>query len=176
METIKEKLRKIKALAERGVDGEAKAAQFQLEKLLAKYNLTIEDIFDNTLKPRKFKVGRSEKKIFIHTLAANIGDRYKNVFYYKGNLSEVFIELTDQEYIDFEQQFSFHKKQFKREMKKAIDQLHKAYCYKHDLFNKDSQPKECDESEMSLDEYLSIMGLANKLENVTFRKQLSSQF
>jgi hypothetical protein len=168
METIKEKLRKIKALADKGIDGEARSAQYQFERLLSKYNLTIEDIFDNTLKERKFKVGKSEERIFIHTLATNIGDRYKNVFIYKGKPSEKYIELTDQEYIDFEQQFSFHRKQLKKELKKSNNELFNAYCFKHRLYNKEAKV----ESEMTLDEYLSIIGYTKKMEDVTFRKQL----
>lgn len=173
METIKEKLRKIKALADKGIDFEAKAAQFQLEKLLSKYNLSIEDIFDETKKPRMFKVRNLEKRLFIQNVAAVIGNRWREIYYYNGKPSEKYIEMTDQEFVDFEQQFSFHRKQLKKECKKAFDELIKAYCYKHDLFNKDISKDDRQESIMSLDDYFSILQVVEKLENVTFRKQLS---
>lgn len=174
METIKDKLRKIKALADRGVDGEAKAAQTQLEKLLAKYNLIIEDIFDKTLQPRMFKVASDEKQLFAQILSSNIGDRYREAFSYRGKPSEVYIQITDSEYVDIEQQFTFHKKQIKKEIKKAIDKLKHAYIIKHDIFNKDKQPVSRSESGMNIEEYYEIMGIVNKLEDVTFRKQLKS--
>lgn len=174
METIKDRLRKIKALADRGIDGEAIAAQAQLEKLLSKYNLRIQDIFNESLKIRQFKVSRNERHLFAQVLGANIGDRYKQAYCLRFKPSVMHIELTDAEYVDFEQQFSFFTKQFKKELKKAQDQLLYAFCYKHDLFNKDKEAVPEDKSPINLDEYLEIIAAAKRLENVTFRKQLTA--
>ena len=44
MDSIIEKARKILALAEHGVEGEAKAAKLALNSLLKKHGLTIEDL------------------------------------------------------------------------------------------------------------------------------------
>lgn len=176
MESIKDKLRKIKALADHGVAGEAKAAQYQLEKLLAKYNMCIEDIFDDTLKQRKFKVPKGQDQLFFQTLSSVIGNRFKECYYYKGKPSEQYIKLTDIEYIDIEQMFSFHSKQVKKELKKTVENLYTAYYYKHDLFNKDKQAVEVDsdDSSMSYEEYIEIMAMKDRLQDVTFRKQLNS--
>ena len=50
-----EKLRKIKALADNGVSGEAIAAQEALDRLLKEYGLTLEDISDEQRKDYDFK-------------------------------------------------------------------------------------------------------------------------
>lgn len=44
MDSIIEKARKVLALVEQGVEGEAQAAKFALEALLKKHGLTIEDL------------------------------------------------------------------------------------------------------------------------------------
>ena len=65
MNNIQEKLKKIKALAERGVDGEKEQAQVLYDKLLAKYEISPETI-DNTeeIKMIWFKYhGELEKKL-----------------------------------------------------------------------------------------------------------------
>lgn len=171
METIKEKLRKIMALADRGDAGEAIAAQHRLNVLLSKYNLTTEDLFDESLKKRKFKVKRDEWVIFIQVVASIVGGRYKDMWCVRGKRSEVHIELTDSEYIDVAQQVEFHCKQYKRELTKSVQALQTAYVHKHNLFSKD--PSESSgENKISHTEYLELISMINRLEDVTFRKQL----
>lgn len=133
MESIKDKLRKIKALADAGVAGEAKAAQYQLEKLLSKHNISIDELFDDTMKERKFKVS-SDKVIYLQVLSSIIGNRAKEAYYFKGRPSEQYVKLTDIEYIDVKNQFDFHRKQLAKEKKKAIKQLEIAYVHKHHLY------------------------------------------
>ena len=64
-EKIIDKLKKIQALAERGFAGEATAAKYQLEKLMSKYGLTIDDIMDVKKTERTFKVPRAMNQLFI---------------------------------------------------------------------------------------------------------------
>lgn len=171
METIKEKLRKIMALADRGDAGEAIAAQHRLNVLLSKYNLTTEDLFDESLKKRKFKVRRDEWVIFVQVLASIIGVRYKDMWYMRGKRSEVYIELTDGEYVDVAQQVEFYCKQYKKELTKSVQALQTAYVHKHNLFNKDSS-ESSSVNRISRAEYLELIGMISRLENVTYRKQL----
>lgn len=172
MESIKDKLRKIKALADKGVAGEATAAQAQLEKLLVKYNMRIEDIFDDTMKERRFKISKDNEQLFMQILLSIIGNRAKETWHYKGQRPVKYINLTDAEFIDVSQQVDFHKKQIAKERKKALETLEYAYVHKHNLFNieKSDTPSE---SKITLKEYLDIMAMKDRLENVTFRKQLN---
>lgn len=172
MEQIIEKLKKIKSLADRGVAGEAIAAQQQLEKLLAKHNLTIDDLFNEERKDRMFKVKTADEMIFIQVALSIIGNRAKTIWHYKGDRTNKYLELTDVEFIDISSMFDFHKKQLEKEKKKAIQTLETAYVYKHDLFNCDKSDTPS-ESKMTIEEYCEIMAMKNRLEDVTFRKQLS---
>lgn len=172
MDNIIEKLKKIKELAERGDAGEAIAAQEQLEKLIAKYHIKIEDLFDDTLKPRSFKVKRDENVIFTQVALSVIGNRAKKAYYYRDKPSVTYLELTDVEYIDITNLFDFHKKQLQKEKEKAVKTLLVAYVHKHDLFNIDSDDKP-KESKMTFEEYLDIMAVKDRLEDVSFHKQLN---
>ena len=129
MDNIKEKLKKIKELADKGVDGEAIAAQAQLEKLLEKHGLTIEDLFTEKKTERGFKVKNEELTIFVQVLCSIVGNRIKETYNYKGKKSVIYLELTDIEYIDVSQQYEFHKNQLAKEKKKTLKDLEIAYVY-----------------------------------------------
>jgi 3'-phosphoadenosine 5'-phosphosulfate sulfotransferase len=61
MELIIEKLKKIKELSERGINGEAKAVKAALEKLLAKYSLTVESLSSETKTSCCFKARKDNE-------------------------------------------------------------------------------------------------------------------
>ena len=59
-ESIKNKLKKLLALAEKGVQGEADNARRLLEKLCKEYSVSIEELLDeNQLKRYCFDIGRN---------------------------------------------------------------------------------------------------------------------
>lgn len=59
-ESIKNKLKKLLALAERGVQGEADNARKLLEKLCKEYGVSMEELLDeNQLKRYYFDIGRN---------------------------------------------------------------------------------------------------------------------
>lgn len=64
-ETIKSKLRKLQALAERGYKGEAEAAKRMLDKLCKQYGVSLDEVLDREKKSRyRFNVGRA--KIYLN--------------------------------------------------------------------------------------------------------------
>lgn len=173
METIKNKLLKIKELADRGIDGEKIAAQHRLEELLVKYNMTIEDIFNESTKERMFQVSPAQRGLFVQFASSIIGDRYKKLYSYKYKPSKIYIELTDQEFIDFDQRWQWHTKQYVKEMKKQIEIFKMAYYHKHGLFNKDANTDNDEKNNITLEEYFAIISISRKMQDVTFRKQLA---
>ena len=67
-ESIKNKLKKLLALAERGVQGEAENARRLLEKLCKEYGISIEELLDeNQVKYYRFNIGRNAiyKDLFV---------------------------------------------------------------------------------------------------------------
>lgn len=56
LEKIKELLKKVQALAERGIEGEKEAAKGKLKILLAKYNVSLSEIIKNRKTKREFSL------------------------------------------------------------------------------------------------------------------------
>ena len=67
-ESIKNKLKKLLALAERGMQGEAENARRLLEKLCKEYGVSMDELLDeNQVKYHFFEVGRN--KIYLDLFA-----------------------------------------------------------------------------------------------------------
>ncbi len=173
MESIKDKLRKIKALADKGFYGEAQNAKRILNNLLDKYSLTIDDLMEDEKKLRKFKVERVMYIVFNHIVANVIGEeRTSKMYWFKNKPSVQYIELTDYEYAEIHNLFDFHKRQYKKEYKKQIDIIITAYIHKHNLTLKAS-PDDKDRKEMSMDEFLDILSAIRRMEDNYYVKQLT---
>jgi replicative DNA helicase len=80
VELIIEKLKKIKELSERGINGEAKAAK-AVEKLLAKYNLTVESLSSETKIKCCFKARKDNEHAVLFMCVLKIsGQEGKKVY------------------------------------------------------------------------------------------------
>lgn len=178
IELIKDKLLKLKNLAERGCQGEAIAAQRALANMLNKYGLTLDDIYDDKLDWYWIKTGRSKdvKDILFQCyfqVVDKCNGKYKEVKQY----SEIGFELTSAQYADLMSLFDFHSKQFKKERRKLLKNLCRAYISKHEIWNKTDEPddeeKPKKEKPVDLDELRSILLLVNSFEDVTYHKQLT---
>jgi hypothetical protein len=75
-EGIIEKLHKIKALADKGVQGEATAAKAMLDKLLAQHGLTMEDLGDTLLHSVDLEVGTKDEWTLFVSVVAYVIDTY----------------------------------------------------------------------------------------------------
>jgi len=176
MEQIIDRLKKIKTLADRGESGEAIAAKHQLDKLLEKYDVSIEQLMCEERSTRKFKVQARHEQLFYQVCLFVAGNKAKNMWHYKGKRSGKYVDLTDSEYIDIEQLFEFHKKQFDKERKKLLKSLEVAYPSKHRLFNCDKNESDTKGKKMSHEEYLEILRMINLLDDVTFFRKLPTSF
>ena len=73
-ESVLEKLKKIARLAEQGYKGEAETARRLLEKQLAEYGLTIEDILDDAKQTREFRYSnKQEFRLFMAVIVHHFG-------------------------------------------------------------------------------------------------------
>jgi len=131
MESIIEKLNKIKILSEKGIDGEAQAAKIALQKLLNRYCLTFEDLNDHVKKMRSFAAKEdNDQSIFIMCCYKILGgERLKSIYGNKSNPGKLYIELTDYEYADLSEFYAFHKCNFRKEFKQMKADFKKAYQF-----------------------------------------------
>jgi len=172
METVKDKLLKIKALADKGYAGEARNAKLLLDKMLDKYNLTLDDLMCVELKKRGFKVPFNKMVLFFHIVYSVIGKRANNIVYYGNKKTEQFVKLTDLEYIEIESMINFHFKQFDKELKKQHKAIISAYIIKQSLAVSNDVMDEDDRPKMSMEEMLAIRNAINGLDDVYYRKQI----
>jgi hypothetical protein len=172
MESIVEKIKKIQALAERGVSGEAKAAKAALEKLLKKYNLTLEDLSRETVKKRCFVAKNdNEKAVLIMCGFKIVGEeRVTKLYSYKGRPNSCYLDLNDYEFIELSQLFDFHKKNINNEFEKVRTDFQRGYQYKHKLY---SSSKTANEAKVTKEDVMRILRYASEMKDVEFYKAIA---
>ncbi len=94
-ESIKSKLLKLQALAEKGYKGEAETAKIMLDKLCKQYGVSLEEVLNREEKKYcLFNVGRAKVylSLFMQCYANVTGERELN--YIKESNSEIGVKLT----------------------------------------------------------------------------------
>lgn len=123
MDRIIDKLKKLLALAERGERGEADNARRLLEAELRRHGLTLEDICDDNKKKRIFKYNSNEERTLLIQVLVNYLGSKSDAFCdstYNKYQKEVYIALSDIEYIDISNMYDFFKAQFRKERKRLL--------------------------------------------------------
>lgn len=172
METIKDKLIKIKALADRGCAGEARNAKLLLVKLLDKYNMTFDDLSDAELKRRRFNVPKNKMVLFYHIVYTVIGKRAEDIYYYGKTTTVQYANVTDFEYLEISSMVNFHFRQLDKELQKQQKTITGAYIYKHRLTVKAEDSDE--RAERSDKELLAMLNAISSLDDVYYRKQIKN--
>jgi len=168
MELIIEKLKKIKALAEQGYEGEAQAAKLALEKLLKMHGLTLADLNDSVKKERCFLAKSENDKAALIMCCYKIA-KFNSVYGYKSEPNNYFIELTDYEFAELSVLYDFHKRNIQKEFKQFTKDFQSAYQYKHNLF---SSEKIEGGRKTTAEEIIKIQKFASEMQDVVFYKQL----
>lgn len=176
MDRIIDKLKKLLALAERGEQGEAENARRLLEAELRKHGLTFDDIREENKRTRMFKYNSNEERtLLIQVLVNYLGSKSDafNKSTYNKYKKQVYIDLTDMEYIDISNMYDFFKAQFRKEQKRLLHDMIQAFVQKHRLFDSTPSERPDDDREIDWDELKRILALSSTMEDVTFRKQLT---
>jgi len=133
-EALMRRIGKIKALAERGVDGEQVAAQAMLKNILARHNLTMADIEDE--KPARNWVevefvGKHERTLMIQVISKIAG--YSDGFpirQKKGTRSRFYAQLSPAEHVEVEFVFEMMRKALADEFNKVLS----AFIFRNSLY------------------------------------------
>jgi hypothetical protein len=174
MDTIIERLKKVKELADRGEAGEALAAKAKLMELLKKYNISLEDIETDITNSYKFRYAFSdEKKVMLQCISKVIDDPKMTYSHYKDKKKEFFVKLTEWQYIESMDLIKFHLKQYRDEKKRKMRALFSAYLNRHELFADSSEPGD---SKMSPEEYADfVRAYEGLLDSETYVKKLPAK-
>ncbi len=135
-ESIRDKLLKIKALVDRGVDGEAIAAQHQLERLMAKHGFTLEDLASEDRKIVRFLYKKGpELKLLVQILAKVLDvKRLPDCDIYESCLD---IKLTPSQSVDAKDMFDHYLREMRAEIKamaKRRRHLLDALIHRHQIY------------------------------------------
>ena len=144
-DSIMEKLRKIKALAENGVGGEVIAAQEALDRLLKEHGLTLEDISDEQSRYYEFKYSNEREmalmmQVLVHLFGSKSHVFRTGRFVKKGKV--VFLEMTKLEYIDFKNMWEYYRREWKKYMEKGLKEMLSAYVLKFNLYDITPNPED----------------------------------
>lgn len=178
-ESIKDKLRKIQALAENGCAGEAETAKRLLDILCRQYGISMEDILDvDKISRYRFNIGRS--KIFLRLFVqcyANITGR-KKLAYHKISVSDIMVELTAYQAAELANLFFWHKTNLKKDLEETQKLVLEAYIDKHHIHRDKSNDQEgekddpVDISSLDLDHLRKVLYLQQTLNDNHYRKMI----
>lgn len=173
---IIELAKKLKALADRGVDGEKENAAEMLGKFMEKHKLSLEDIEGEKKRRRRFKV-LADQKIFFNQICSNVLGRNYRVESTGQAIYKV-VEVTDAEYVEILAKYEFYWKHYQKEQ----EIFYKAFIQKNQLYRKETdeerrQRQEREhERELTPEEKAELWKMANMMQGMDaarFHKQLN---
>lgn len=133
-ERLLEKLAAVKALADRGVDGEKTAAEQRLRYLMQKHGITEADLEDAGVRLYWIRYKTEYERKLLHQLAYKYtgpGHAHGCVGRYSNRpRKEVGIDCTPAQYIEIEADFEFYRAALEEEM----GLFYTAFINKNDLF------------------------------------------
>jgi len=170
-----ELLRKVKALADRGVGGEKETAQATLERLLSKHGLTKADLEEDQKEWCFFSYSQDVERdllgqiIYMVTGSAPCGCVGAHTNRKRKKLS---VEATTAERIEIEANFEF----FKGALADELEVFMSAFSHKNHLFPPPSKDKTTDEErrESNLSRSLKISAMMDGMDRHTLLKALEA--
>lgn len=176
MDRIIDRLKKLLALAERGEQGEADNARRMLEAELRRHGLTLDDIRSERKSTRVLKYCSNEGLQLIIQIILNYSGSTSEAFKearYNARKREIYIELSDMEYVDISNMCDFFKAQYRKERKRLLHDMIMAFVQKHSLYDSTPQERPDNDREFDWDKLMRILAISSTMEDVTFRKQIS---
>lgn len=162
-------LKKLQALAERGVGGEKANAQRMLDDMLKKLGLTMEDLIEDPVDVRLIKYkDELQKKFYNQVIASVMGNI--SIWGHKQYKKTLIFEATHTEYIEIKAKCIF----FFRDYIRQRQLFYKAYIQKNELYRKNEGEKQEDDK-MSEEEYWELMQMMKGIEKKEFRTQLDKK-
>lgn len=171
-ETLRDRLRKILALAQSGEDGERTAARLMLDRLLLAHGLTMADIQDEAKEKTWFKIGRSpEMKELINQIYCKVTNRNRIEYYVYGN--EIAYMVTKVQAAEIRELFSVYAPALRKELKKSRQVALDAFIHTNGIYSDvgaDSDPKELSDDE--LERIIVVAAYARNMEKTPVHRQI----
>ena len=166
MENITEKIKKLRELVERGIDGEAENAQRLLNAIIEKYKIDMDKI-DEERYYSFYHKNSSEKTIIIQIIAVIKNIQKVEIGSQKNDSRHIYFKLTQSQYIDAREMIDWHVNQMRKEFNEMKRLFAESYISKHRLYpdidKGDTPPSEDSEK---------IVAMARAMSNERYHKQL----
>lgn len=180
MSTPVERMKKILALARRGVGGEQATAQAMLAKLLTKYGMTVDDL-EGEAHPaeRRFFTYRSdiERKLLIQIVANIIGAAGVHHWKRKGKRMIGF-QLTALQFAEVDVRYEAYRKPLLKELEKTTNRVYAAFVHANDLGVSSGENDDDDRPAPNMGELAelqAIMALMQTMRPTPIHRQLERQ-
>lgn len=171
-----ELLKKIKALADRGVDGERESAQTLLARLMEQYGISETELEEERRETAWFPYSQETERrllnqiIYMVTGAGGFGC----VGTYSGRKrKKMGTECTAAERLEIEANYAF----FRAAMEEELEIFYSAFACKNNLFPSEDKAKPRDIEELSPEEkdrYMKVGLMAEGMERHTLRKAIAA--
>ena len=175
---IIDRLKKIKALSEKGVGGEKGSAERHLEELMRKYGITEEDLNEEEIAVERFFNACENTALFVQIVCKIFGKKsslykrkikreYRLYFTNNGELGDVdfthSVVCTKAEFLEIK----FYYETYLADYKKQLDVFFYAYLDKNNLLlpcDENKQPTE-EEDKIALNALMMQQGIEKKVIN-----------
>jgi hypothetical protein len=127
LDKIKETLKKLAVLAERGEENERQTALGLLQRLLQKYNLNIPDLINSDLKEREFSYSSRDNLTILSQCIWSISPEAQVSF--DSGKNKVYVKLKSSDYIEVVEKFLYYYPLYEKEKMKLM----LAFICKHGL-------------------------------------------
>lgn len=167
----RELLQKLYALAERGDRGERAAARHQLDKLLAKYHISEEELNEKTMELRCFSYKGDFERKLLHQVFYKVCGADRDIWQHKagrGKYTQQAVECTKAEAIQIQIEFDFYRQLLADEM----EFFYRAFIQKHEIYGTDPLPAAKNRPPLSRAELFRMSMLMNGMEDRTMRKMI----
>jgi hypothetical protein len=172
MERNESLLRKIKALAERGIGGEKENAERLFRELCDKYDIDPEQFGEDKRTERKLKYKFRHKLVASQIIANVVGA--KQCYQYRGDREMTYyFEATEEEYMQICAMFDFYCGRYEEE----LDLFTEAFIRKNHLFAKpkEIEGEETEDAPMTDEQksrYFRVAQMMSGMDKHQFNKQI----
>lgn len=171
-EEVKSKLRKILSLAESGIDGEREAAKHKLQALLLEHGLTLEDLADDGGEGIWvfYNISNKTEQGLWAQVVFQVKDTHQIRFGTKGRNTRT-TSCTEAQANEIADLYKWHKRNFKKELRKMEAEFFEAYIIKHKLFPATPSESQSDEP-VDYERLQRIMMYKSHMSDDTYHKAL----
>lgn len=157
---ILNRMRKLLALAERGVGGEKVNAERMLRNTLAKYDMTLDDLADDEIQSFKLTWSKADHKEILWQIIFRVLNKGGESIKYRARAGYRYIhlEMTKAENVEIMELYGRMKTAWDKDRKEIM----LAFVWKHELYDADAPEGESTLTDEEIDEiYRKMKGLSD---------------